>query len=224
MRKKPFAWSYSSLTSFETCPRKHYHTNVAKDYTEPPSDAMVWGQKVHKALEDRIGKGKRLRDGMDKYEKLAVRFDDMREKGVTVIAEQKVCLTEDLQPTEFFAKDAWVRGIFDVVAIQGKTAEITDWKTGKRKPDNAQLELFAALAFSTYDVEKVSTKFVWLKEKSVDKDSFIASDQTAIWEEYMPRVDRFKDSYDSNDWPERPSGLCRGYCPVRDCSYWEERR
>lgn len=34
---KPVAWSYSALTSFETCPHRHYETKIAKTIKEPPT-------------------------------------------------------------------------------------------------------------------------------------------------------------------------------------------
>jgi len=222
MAQKAFTWSYSTLNSFETCPRKHYHTSIKKDYVEAPSEAMAWGSAVHKAMEERIAKGRRLRNGLDKYEKICAKFDNV--KG-TVIAEQKVCLNENLQPTGYFDKDAWVRGVFDVVVLDDKSAKIIDWKTGKRKPDSEQLKLFAGLALGTYEVDRVTTQFVWLQDKVADRpDEFLREDEAGIWEDFLPRVERFKESYIASDWPEKPSGLCRGWCPVKDCSYWEPKR
>ena len=34
MTKSP-AWSYSSITLFDQCPKKYYHLRVAKDIKEP---------------------------------------------------------------------------------------------------------------------------------------------------------------------------------------------
>jgi hypothetical protein len=223
-RKKPktFTWSYSQLTSFETCPKKHYHSNVIKDFTEPPSTAMTWGSQVHDALDKRISKGHRLRNGLDMYEPLCAKLDKLKGQ---VITEKKLCLTEGLTPTGYFEDDSWLRAVLDVVVLQGKKALIIDWKTGKRKPDNDQLLLFAGVAFAQWpEIEEVETQFVWLKDKSFDKDTFIRSDESMIWSEFLPRVERYKEVWDTNNWHERPSGLCRGWCPVHTCGNWEPRR
>ena len=53
MTKSP-AWSYSSITLFDQCPKKYYHLRVAKDIKEPESEAMLYGTAVHKAAEDYI--------------------------------------------------------------------------------------------------------------------------------------------------------------------------
>lgn len=46
------AWSYSSITLFDQCPKKYYHLRVAKDIKEPESDAMLYGTDVHTAAEN----------------------------------------------------------------------------------------------------------------------------------------------------------------------------
>ena len=51
------SWSYSSISMFDQCPKKYYHLRVAKDISEPPSEAMLYGTSVHLAAE------KYIRDG-----------------------------------------------------------------------------------------------------------------------------------------------------------------
>ena len=54
------AWSYSSITLFDQCPKKYYHLRVAKDIKEPESDAMNYGKDLHLAAEEYIRDGKPL--------------------------------------------------------------------------------------------------------------------------------------------------------------------
>ena len=42
-------WSYSSITLFDQCPKKYYHLKVAKDVSEPESEAMRYGKDLHLA-------------------------------------------------------------------------------------------------------------------------------------------------------------------------------
>ena len=51
------AWSYSSISTFKQCPKKYYHLKVAKDVKDTGSEAMLYGNQVHKAAEDFIKKG-----------------------------------------------------------------------------------------------------------------------------------------------------------------------
>ena len=48
------AWSYSMLTAFETCPHQFYRVRVLKDVVEEQGEAALWGDRVHKALENRV--------------------------------------------------------------------------------------------------------------------------------------------------------------------------
>jgi hypothetical protein len=95
--------------------------------------------------------------------------------------------------------------------------------TGKRKPDNDQLMLFAALAMHVWPkLEKVVTGFLWLKEGKIDKETFTRGDITDIWNRFTPRVKRLEIAHETNTWDAKPSGLC-GWCPVRQCEFWRDR-
>ena len=48
------AWSYSSLNLFQQCPKKYYHLKVAKDIKEKQTQALIYGNEVHKAAEEYV--------------------------------------------------------------------------------------------------------------------------------------------------------------------------
>ncbi len=45
------AWSYSSLSLFQQCPKKYYHLRVANDFREPETEHLTYGKLVHEAAE-----------------------------------------------------------------------------------------------------------------------------------------------------------------------------
>ena len=47
-------WSYSSLKTFQQCPKKYYHLKIAKDIVDQGGEAAVYGTLVHKAAEDYV--------------------------------------------------------------------------------------------------------------------------------------------------------------------------
>ncbi len=217
------AWSYSALTSFETCPRRHYLTRIAKQVVEPESDAIKWGNRVHGALEAYLLHGAALPVGMEQFKPLADKIKAKgSEPGADIAAERKVCLNDSYKPVAYFAKDAWVRGVLDLSVKKGSKLFVGDWKTGKPKPDSHQLKLFAALAMeSDPDVNEVVTAFIWLQPGTLTIDRFTREDLAEIWQEFIPRVARLQHAVTANNFPPRPSGLCRSYCPVgkRNCDY-----
>lgn len=206
--------SYSSISSFETCPRKHYHTRVAKTVKEPEGEALRWGNFVHKALEEYIRDSKALPKGCKQYQPLA---DTLTTKipDAKILVEQELAVTVDFQPTGWWDKDAWFRGKIDVAVLHDDKAWICDWKTGKKKDDTDQLRLFAALAASHYqEVESFDTAYIWLESKQLTRETFTRDQARTFWADLVPRVERLAEAAKHDVWPARPSGLCKNWCWV----------
>lgn len=220
---KKMAWSWSALNNFETCPHQFYRLRVKKDIREKESPALLEGNRQHKAFEKRMRDLVPLPSDMQKWERLCRKVENSPHDEMLV--EHKIALTADLKPTTFFAKNVWVRGVFDLAIRNGTAMRVIDYKTGKRKVDNEQLKLFAALAFSAFDgLKKVKTSFWWLPAAKADNEEFSADEAPLLWREFEPRVERMQQAHDADNWPMKPSGLCRGWCPVHDCPNWEPKR
>jgi hypothetical protein len=211
------AWSYTALTSFETCPRKHYLTRVSREVVEPESEVLRWGNSVHKALENKIKADTPLPTGMEQWDKIVTKLLNVEGD---VFTEQQLALNEQLQPTGWFDKDVWVRGVIDAGVDAGKKVLALDWKTGKVKPDSDQLKLFAALVLHHKPAaEKVLTGFVWLAHGRTTTATYSRADLPGIWNDFLPRVKRLDRAFEENAWPAKPSGLCRGWCPCTGCEF-----
>ena len=212
------AWTYSHLDKFETCPKQFYHTSVVRDFVSPPTDAIKWGETVHKAFEDWINFKTPLPEGMTQWQSIADKLAAMPGEKNTEI---KMAVDKNFKPAPW--KEAWSRGIADLVVTYKDSAVVIDYKTGKRKPSE-QLGLYAAYTFANYpEVSQVSTGFVWLKEKKIEKTTIYRDEVPAIWQELLPRVARLESAYEQDKWPARPSGLCKGWCPVKTCQYYKEK-
>lgn len=206
------AWSYSSLTAFETCPRRYYLTRILKVVKEEQTAATLEGNAQHKALELNVAGKQAL---PSKYRHLQPLANKLRAVPGQILTEYRFALTRELRPTEFFSKNAWVRGVLDYANVRTNFAVILDYKTGKRKFDTDQLKLFAAAAFQLFPhVERVQTGYIWLRDKKIDPQPFERGEAPVIWQEFAARVHRLEQSEETNHWPARPSGLCREWCPV----------
>lgn len=206
------AWSYSSLTSFETCPRRHQLTRITKQVVEPESDAIRHGNEVHKALELAV-KGEAPLP--EKYRAYAPLVAVVAAHPGQTHTEMKFGLTRNLTPTGFFGADVWCRGVIDVCTVHEAGAVALDWKTGKPKTDADQLKLFAGAVFALFpQVETVRTGYIWLAHNKLDREKFTRAELPAIWQEFMPRVERMNAAEQRGQYPPRPSGLCRAWCPV----------
>jgi hypothetical protein len=214
---KQFAWSYSALTGFETCPRQHYEMRIAKAWPDPPGEAQTWGLEVHKHIENRIGMGRNLPTFLNYVEPIIQKLETS--KGV-VRAEYKLALNEQFKPVEFFANDAWVRAVGDVVKIHDVNALAIDWKTGKYREGDGQMRLQSAVKFATYPhLEKIGIIYAWLQDKRTTVRTYTRDDVPAIWQEFLPRAKRMQIAIQNADFPAKPSGLCRKHCRVLSCEH-----
>ena len=211
-------WTYSALEKFETCPRQYYHVRVARDVVEPPTEHTIWGEKVHAALEARVLTQTPLPESMQQWEPIAAQLAGMPGEKLT---EHKLAVDEAFQPADW--NSCWSRGIADLIVKQDGKALVVDHKTGRRKPTE-QLALYAGFVFAHFpDVDEIQTGFIWLKEKKIDKQTYRRVDVPSIWQQFLPRVRKLNTAQENDTWQAKPSGLCKGWCPVKHCEFYKER-
>lgn len=216
-------FSYSSFDAYRTCPRMFYEQRISKKYPFVDTPATIWGKEVHSALENRANYGTDLPENMARFQPVADRI--IYAPGDTY-AEVKLAVDINLNAVDFWDKDAYARGVGDIVKINNNKALVGDWKTGKRKPASLQLDLMAVLTFSWFpEVEEITSCFVWFKEPSKPTSKkFKRGDEEKIMEQFESTVQDMQYSMEHNVWPEKPSGLCNGWCPVKECKHWRPKR
>jgi hypothetical protein len=222
---KEWAWSYSKLKNYETCPKRHYEVDIAKTYveeaTDDPDSALNWGNRVHDTLAGVLtGKVSALPPEMRSYQ----RWVDVVLAGPgQLLVEQKYAITRQFAPTQYFAKDVWYRGIGDVVRINGPVALVIDWKTGKILEDSVQLMLMAQCLFSHYpQLKRVRSEFVWLKEDCTTPEVYDRQEVANNWVGLMDRVNMLELASKTMNYPPKPGRLCRNYCPVQSCPFYKK--
>jgi hypothetical protein len=218
-------WSFSSWSAYQTCPRQYYELRIAKSIVEPPSKQIIWGNEVHKALENLVKVNKPVPDSMKHMVPIVDRV--LAAPGENH-AEMELACTSDLKPTGFWESNAWVRGKGDLVKINGTKAAAFDYKTGKRKPNSLQLDLMAILVFAKVpQVKSLSTCFLWFQEPSRPTiAAYRRDDVPKLLDQFTQGVADMEWSMKENVWPAKPSGLCRpnprtGFpgCPVVSCPH-----
>ena len=213
--------SFSALKMYENCPRRYMHQRVNKEVQDEGSDASKYGERIHEALELRLRDQSPLTDETRKYESLCTAIERESKDG-ELFVEQKMTLNKNLTPTEWFAPDAWFRSVLDVLMIHEnqKKAFVLDWKTGKRRPDFTQMEIFALQVFKHYpEVDSVTSALVWLRDYKMDTQVYKREQSNEMWAKIMARINRIYESLEHDTWPPKPSGLCP-WCPAKHiCDY-----
>lgn len=216
-RAKPFSWSYSRLKNWRNCPKRYYEIDVAKNVVEEKSEQLLWGDALHKALEERLVKKTPLPVGFDEYEPMIQRLERVPGK---VMGEQKLAITAEYKPCTFFDRSAWFRSIADVLIINPPVALAVDYKTGKILENSEQLALLAACVFAHYpDVHAIRTEYWWLKDDATTRADIKRSDLPGIWAGVMPEVRLLQNAHETSSFPPKPSGLCKRWCPVTSCAH-----
>lgn len=215
------AWSFSTLTTYEQCPKKFYHLKVAKDAKDDDSSFASEGKEIHDAMFKRVLEGVPLPLPIRAYEAFAKRF---AETEGSKYGELKLCLNNKFEPVDWFAKDAWVRAIVDLLIVRDdNTAILVDWKTGKRRLDWSQLQLSAAVLSQLMpEIEKFRLAFVWLREREMDSMELEKVALKGVWLDLLPRVKKIEEAKKTTDFPANPSFLCK-WCPVRQCPHYGEQ-
>ena len=212
-------WSYSSLSLYQQCPKKYYHLRVAKDIKEPPSEAMTFGNEIHKVAEEYVAKGKPI---PEKYKHIQPALERLRDLDGEKLCENKLGLTLNLEPCGFFDKSVWWRGIADLIILQGDRALTVDYKTGKNSKyaDLKQLEILSLAIFKHFpSVKKVKAGLMFLFADDFIKTEYASDAQSEMWVPWISDIGQLESSVQSNVWNPKPNFTCRGYCPVTACDH-----
>ena len=137
--------------------------------------------------------------------------------------EWKWGLTKDFEPCDFLSPDVAYRGVVDYLGmLDGGRAFVVDWKTGKIKDDFEQMDLFALATFIHFqDVQKLRGMYVWLKHNTHTKKDY-TRDVDGLKEQVQEKAQPILLRIEHGEFPVKPSGLCRGWCPVKQCPEYKE--
>lgn len=214
------AWSFSSLKTFQQCPKKYYHTKVAKDVVEPDTQATLYGKSAHTVAEEFIRDGKPI---PAQFAYLQPTLEVLNAIPGEKHCEFKMGLREDLTACDFFDPDVWWRGVADLLVVNNDTgvAHSVDYKTSKsaRYADTKQLDLVALGIFAHFpNIVRVKSALVFV----VSKEFVKAEHHAAMAEKYIekPRQDvaRLEAALDNGVWNPVQGPLCR-FCSVKQCEY-----
>lgn len=214
-------WSYSSLKTFEQCPKKYYHLRVLKDVKDEGSEATLYGQELHKAAEEYV------KNGVD----LPLKFSFIQDVLESILripgkvhCELRLGVKQTpggFAPCEFFAKDVWWRGVGDVVVVQDEVAYSLDYKTSKnaKYADTKQLDILAAALFVHFpNLKKIKSALAFVvSNEFVHKEHFVEQ-RDEYFAAFEPDLDRLAAAQETGVWNANTGPLCR-FCPVTHCEH-----
>jgi len=217
-------WSFSSLKTFQQCPKKYYHLKVAKDVQDKGSEATMYGTNAHLACEEYI------RDGVDlppQFSYLKSSLDILNNIEGEKLCEVKLGLTKNLESCDFDAPNVWWHGVADLVIINRKTgmAYSIDYKTNKnaRYADVTQLDLVACGLFAKFpEIQVIKSALLFVVSKDVIRALHLSKTKEKYMQKVLPHLERLEGAFESGVWNPRQSALC-GWCPVKHCEHYVDR-
>ena len=178
-----FTWSYSSLKQYQNCPRQYHEIRVLKNYTVKENQAMIYGKEVHTALEEYVRDGKPL---VKNYQRFKPVVDSLINIEGEKLCEYEMALTHNKEPCDFHDENRWVRGIADLVIVDGTQAYVVDYKTGSNKyPDPKQLKLMSIMLFTHMpEVVKIKAGLLFVMKNSFLTEEYHRNDMDKLWKSF----------------------------------------
>lgn len=214
-------WSFSSLKDYINCPRQYQEVKVLKRFSKAPTAQTIYGNQVHKALENYVKDGTPLEKNYKQYQE---QLDPLKDMDGEKYPEQRMALTIDREPCSFGSPNYWVRGIVDLLVVDGDVGFIVDYKTGKSTyPDLKQLQLMALMAFAHFpQLNEIKGALMFVAYKDFFTAEYTRDKIDEYWKTFEEPLTRLQFSLDNDVWQENPTGLC-SWCPVNICPHYKER-
>ena len=220
------AWSYSSIKTFDQCPKKYFHLKVVKDVKDTPGAAAQYGTDFHEAAEFHIKNGAPIPPKFKQYAGIVETLAAFPGEKHTEL-KLGIRVTDDgYEPCSFFDKEVWWRGIVDLLIINGETAHMIDYKTGKnaKYADMKQLDLMAGAVFVHYpEVKKIKSGLAYVVSNEFPKKTHVAEQRDKYLSVFDTQIDQLETAMENGVWNAKTSGLC-SFCPVTSCEHWKPRR
>jgi len=215
------AWSYSSIKTFDQCPKKYYHLKVARDVKDAQTAAILYGNEVHKAAELNV---KNDTPVPEKFGFITRFIDALKKLDGEKHCELKLGVRragENLEPCGFFDRDVWYRGIVDLLIENGETGYIIDYKTGRntRYADTKQLDLMAAATFVHYPkLKELKSALAFVVTNDLIKKIHKREDMLSYMGVFSDELERLAVAHESGVWNPVSGPLCK-FCPVTSCEF-----
>lgn len=221
MQPQEIKWSYSGLKDYINCPKQYQEVKVLKRFEKKQTPQMSYGTEVHSALENYVKDGTPLLKNYERYKK---QLDPLRDMDGIKFPEHEMALTYDKVPCDFRADNYWVRGIADLLVVDGNKGFIVDYKTGSNKyPDPKQLQLMALMAFAHFpQLEHINAGLLFVAHEHFVTSEYSRGKIEDYWKDFEKDLKRLHNSFNTGTWQANPTPLC-GWCPVNTCEFHKGR-
>lgn len=220
------AWSYSSIKTFDQCAKKYFHLKVVKDVKDEQGEEALYGDQLHKAAELYIKDGTPLPPKFAFVKPFLDRLNNIPGEKHTELKLGVGRAHDSFCPEKFFSPTVWYRGIIDLLVVNGPNAWLLDYKTGKnaKYADMKQLDLMAGAVFVHFpEVERIKSALLYVVSHEMPKKVHVREHMHDYFSVFDTQLEQLENAMDSGVFNPKSGPLC-GWCPVRSCEHWRQRR
>jgi len=240
--RKHNSWAPSKLGCYEECPAKASYKYLHK-LPDPGGPALVRGSFIHEQCEHFVANRIKVLATIFQGEEVVwhpatvAKLKALRatyKKG-KVRTELDAAFTAAWKPCEWMARDVWVRlkldlveigvevragpgGILDdgVRKVNKKCVHITDWKTGRYKPDGEyddQLRCYCVAMLTSMPEMELATASLWFTDvgKEVTRENGVLT-RAELEAEQKRWTKKVQPMFTDTVHAPTPNPTCR-YCP-----------
>lgn len=199
---------------------------VAKDVKDDGSEATVYGKELHKAAEDYIKDGTPIPPQFAFIQNTVDALKNIPGEKHTEIELGVSNKNGRLNPCGFYDKDAWYRGIADLLIVNGDEGYLVDYKSSKnaKYADLKQLDLLAGAVFAHFpELRTLKSALIFVVSNEFVNKEHNSQHKLAYFEHVRFDLERLEKAMETGVWNAVSSPLC-GWCPVKTCQNYRERR
>lgn len=219
-------WSYSSIKTFDQCPKKYHHLKVVKDVKDESGPAADYGKEAHTAAELYVKFGTPIPPKFKFMAPIVEAFEKIEGKKHAEIKLGVRKSDTGYEPCGFFDTQVWWRGIADLVIINGNKAYVVDYKTGKnaKYADTKQLDLLAGAVFLHYpQVKRIKSALAYVVSNEFIRREHVVEKLESYLSVFDSELEGLVTAQESGTWNAKSGPLC-GWCPVVSCEHHRPRR
>lgn len=200
--------SFSSISTFEKCPRHYEAQYILKTVKFTGSEATRRGDRIHKELEEYVSRKTDTPPSSAPADGLHEVLRALYPAGIVQV-EQALAVTKDLKPCGFWDEQAYLRGKLDVTVHLPDEVLAYDYKSGKRRDNKLQAATYSVLLAP---LGKPTKFFFDYLDQGRDKPIPGKPEDAQTVMQKAAAIDA------AQVFPPRPSPLCR-WCPVTNCEF-----
>jgi len=207
--KKMRPWSYSRLSTWETCPKQYWYSYKERMAGfRPESPSANRGSDLHDKA-DRYLKGE-LNMYPPEFQRVSTHLMGLKAKHA--LSEQKIAANVEWAPCDYESPDAYFRAIIDVLYVDTneKYVSVQDHKSGQIYPEHVvQMSDYVAVVAAHYPEYQFRTQLIYIDQGIVTMPKIIEPDRVKPIRLMLDG--RIKNAEDDTIWPTKPGSHC-GWC------------